>query len=115
MNTNHLLKCFVNKIIVSSSENKEIDYSDINENEDTAALVWQFLLTIGDEVYKNREYILNFLEKQPNGEEIFNYLMNYLHYFERLASTKRTPIFFDKYPKTIKEAKNYFSLKRGVI
>lgn len=70
----------------------------------------RFLLGVGDEVYQNREYILNRLEemeqKGEQGERYFRGLMNCL-----LELQSGEHGLQPKLPATIKEAREYFRVK----
>lgn len=71
----------------------------------------RFFLAVGDEVYKNRKFILDELEKKKQGDDYLRILMRSLASFERGndPSKVNTPQ-YEGYPKTIEEARDYFNL-----
>lgn len=74
-------------------------------------LVSRFFLGIGDGLYKSRQYILERLQSDPNGEKYFQVLMQFLQFCERTVKTEKRPEGLPKYrnfPKSIAEAKEYF-------
>lgn len=72
-------------------------------------LLSRFFLGVGNDLYKNRSYILESLEKRQDGEKLFRILMNQLSEFEKYKSRDNVP--FTGYPKTIVEGKKYFFVK----
>lgn len=70
----------------------------------------RFFLAVGSDVYKNRQYILDTLEKTPRGREVFKAIMCFLQRLERTRSVPGKPPLtpYPHYPKTIEEARRYF-------
>ena len=75
-------------------------------------LFFRFFLTVGDEVYLNREYVLDHFESIPEGNKYFRVLMKDMSRFERGNSADKpsTPN-YKRYPKNIKQARKYFITK----
>lgn len=79
----------------------------------TRKLLARFFLGIGTGLYENRTYILDELNKQPNGDKLFEILMQRLGAFERTRNDdpdhpNKNPVPYEGYPKTIEEARSYF-------
>lgn len=70
----------------------------------------RFHLSVGDDVYANRKYILDQLSTSQNGDKYFQILMRLLGEVERLFGSSSTPN-FDRLPQTIDEARRYFITK----
>lgn len=68
----------------------------------------RFLLTVGDEVYENRQYILDTLKAVPNGDGYFRILMRFLDWHERGDLMKVQTPRYGGYPQSIAEAEEYF-------
>lgn len=93
-------------------------YASVQMNEghfsdENVKLLSRFFLGVGDGLYSNRLFILDHLQKRPDGEKLFKILMQRLGEFERTRdnlpekpSTDATP--YGSYPTTIEEAKKYF-------
>lgn len=86
---------------------------------ETRKLLARFFLGIGTGLYENRTYILDELNKKPNGDELFGILMQRLHGFERTRNDdpdhpNETPVPYEGYPKTIKEARRYFIIRSSM-
>ena len=77
-------------------------------------LMFQFSLAVGDDVYKNRAYILNKFKTLPQGEEYFQLLMDALTRTERSFIKYPIPD-YEHMPKTIAEAEKYFLTKPGLL
>lgn len=69
-------------------------------------------LSCGSHIQEVRSNLFALYKGDPEGEFYFRMLMKYLEYFERRAKTpKRNPLpTFKHYPKTLTEAKVYFSV-----
>lgn len=84
-------------------------------SENTIKLLSRFFLCVGDEVYRNRKYILDKLEKHERGEGCFKGLMAYLRAFERTRDVsekkRKVKITYAHYPQSIAEAREYFITK----
>ena len=78
-------------------------------------LVSRFHLAIGSEVYQSRKFILDELQKLPNGEKYFKILMRYLQLIERRKVTKSRGSLpdFKHLPDTIDEARSFFMLQQA--
>ena len=79
----------------------------------TQNLYARFFLGVGEEVYRNRQFIIEYLERQDYGEIYFQILMSCLRYFEN--TSKRNDVAdrtIDSLPKSIAEAKRYFILRK---
>lgn len=78
-------------------------------------LLSRFFLGVGDGLYENRRFILEELEKRPDGDRLFPILMQRLGEFERTRDTLekkvKEPVLFTKYPKSIEEARHFFLTK----
>lgn len=81
------------------------------------SIVSTFFLGVGDEIEKIRYEILSRIEREKNGEAIFQAVMEKLSSVERTMATKKRPGLTDYigYPKTIAEAKKYFLKKTTEI
>jgi hypothetical protein len=82
-------------------------------NPSTQNLYFRFFLSIGEEVYENRKYILDRLKSIPNGDKYFHILMKNMAWFEREnhdPKKAQTPS-YGKYPLTIADAERYFRVK----
>lgn len=75
-----------------------------------ASIVPRFLLGIGEGLYKNRKYVLDKLAQEENGDEIWQNIVGYLQYVERIGETKKRSSLpaYENYPKTIAEARGFF-------
>jgi len=71
-------------------------------------LLSRFFIGTGNDLYANRQYILDQLAKRPDGKRLFRILMTKLAEFEKFKSRNNTP--FRSYPQTIDQAKKYFLL-----
>ncbi len=73
----------------------------------TFPLVSRFFLAVGDGVYENRQYILNYINdldrSSNNGNRYLSALMDMLHNFDRKDLTNQYDL-----PHTIEEARKYF-------
>lgn len=95
-----------------------IDNNELSENPSAdrphlatafaAFLLSRFHIAAGDEVYSNRKFVLDYLERQPKGERYFKALMNHLAYTERVRHPQDGR---PRLPKTIAEARKYFFVK----
>lgn len=70
-----------------------------------------FFLGVGDGLYKARGEIFDILEKLPNGQIIWEKIVDYISEIERDKKTKKrdplTP--YNNYPRTIDKAREYFN------
>ncbi len=103
-----------------SSTNRELkDFvDDVNQDSESLKkpgshlpLLSRFSLSVGKEVYRNREYILGVFEKLPNANEYLRWLMFQLRLWERGHQQS----LYRGYPRTIEEAKKYFLTKPYVF
>lgn len=67
----------------------------------------RFLLGVGDDLYKNRKYILDQLENNPRGEEVFKIIMANLSNFERRDEEGA----YKRYPTSIEQAREFFQTR----
>ncbi len=79
----------------------------------TRKLLARFFLGVGSGIYENRKYVLDAFSKQPNGDELFNILMQRLGAFERTRDDEsdhpnKNAVPYEGYPKTIQEARKFF-------
>lgn len=74
------------------------------------SLCARFFLAVGNDVYKNRQFILDQFKASPNGEACFQILMQGLEAFERdrdRPERMQAPD-YSGYPKSIRQAEQYF-------
>lgn len=76
------------------------------------SMISRFFLGVGQGLYTHRAYILNALDKRSDGEVIFQAFMSSLKSFER--GRLGEPI-YDRYPESIREAKDYFQLGKTIV
>lgn len=77
-------------------------------------LISRFFLACGEEVYENRKFILEKIELLPDRYKVYSTLSEGLAYFERnndRTDKVRVPA-YDRYPRTIEQAKKYFLIKK---
>jgi predicted nucleotidyltransferase len=76
----------------------------------TGSLITRFFLGTGEGLYKNREYILEKLAQEKDGDMLWQKIIEYLSYFERTGkTTKRLGLLaYENYPQTLAEAQKYF-------
>ena len=95
-----------------------------NENPDSLPtfeeqrIISRFFLGIGTELYKNRNFIFDTLEKMPNGDEIWKSIISLISCVERSKKihTKYDVPAFLHYPETVAEARKFFlNLKSGPL
>jgi len=80
----------------------------------TDKLNWLFFLSIGDPVYRAREYVFDKLSELQNGNKYFKVMMQLLSYREREIIDKRKLPVYANYPSTVEEARNYFTTKKDL-
>lgn len=69
--------------------------------------VARFLLGVGDGLYQNRSYIFDQLAKKSNPDHYIRTLSGGLQRFER-SSKKQHAVDYKHFPKTLKEAREFF-------
>ncbi len=86
---------------------------DVNTGKQCAdQLPIRFLLGIGDDLYANRLYILDMLQKIDKGQKYLTALMDGLQLFERITKKdSESSVLYELFPKTYEEARSYFLTK----
>jgi hypothetical protein len=97
----------------TQKDTSQISKDDITLVTAAAPLYLRFSLCVGSKIDENRKFILDTLEKDPEGESMFLSLMTILKYSERIFAKEKHPDLpiYEKYPKSINEAREYFSQK----
>lgn len=98
-----LLKMYMDVDSILNPETQHVHPDGINGV--TFPLVSRFLLGIGEDLYKNRTYVLNSLEHMKQGEQYFQGMMDCLRGMQRIEDQQ------GKLPQTITEAKSYFRVR----
>lgn len=81
----------------------------------TQNLFSEFFLSVGEEVYESRKWILEQLKAHPQGDKYLKMLMESLAWFERgdnRISKAHTPP-YNRYPQTIEQAEKFFLVSTG--
>lgn len=104
--TDRALEMFVNYADANTNRrSQEITPERMNIIGNTFPLISRFLLGIGENLYKNRAYVLNKLEAMENGEYYFRGMMNCLKGIQEVKHQQ------GKLPQTISEAYSYFRVQ----
>lgn len=109
-NINHIISQF--KELIEYLKYNEYATFDKKKIPDRAwDIVSIFFLGVGDGLYKARGEIFDILEKLPNGQIMWEKIVDYISEIERDKKTKKrdplTP--YNNYPRTIDKAREYFN------
>ena|SRR3989338_1351423 len=96
---------------------KSVSLNETQNSEENHKLLARFFLGVGEELYKNRKFILDQFKKREDGDRLIQILMQRLGKFERTPDyipnkSNRQIVPFEGYPKTIEEAENFFLTKQ---
>ncbi|MFA6999500.1 MAG: nucleotidyltransferase domain-containing protein [Candidatus Paceibacterota bacterium] len=112
-NINHIINQF--KELIEYIKSDEYEIFDFFHKDKTPARAWDiasiFFLGVGDGLYKTRGEIFDILEKLPNGQIMWEKIVDYISEIERDKKTKkRDPLIpYNNYPRTIDKAREYFN------
>lgn len=109
-NINNIVDKF-QKLIRDQESHERKEFSKESVPTESWSIASFFLLGVGDKLYKARGEIFDILEKLPDGQNIWEKIVDYISVIEREKTTKkRGPLVsYNNYPRTISDAREYFN------